>query len=219
MIFSLPGLAYAGGTKLSLSIFTGAAWLFYFKKGEDRPVQTLIAYSSTHGAAAECARRIAEKMEGGAETLDLKKGAADPALFGRVILGSSIYGGQVQREVTAFCKKYGAILLRKPLGVYFCCISEDRTEVRGYLEKAFPPEMVSHLTAFGALGGAFYFTKMNFLERGVTKYVIKRVSQSQGRPMPCDGRTDFVALSDEKIEEFAGRMNASGGAGAGPDEN
>lgn len=170
-------------------------------------MNTLIAYSSTHGAAAECARRLAERF-GGAATVDLKKETADPSAFGRVVLGSSIYGGQVQKEVREFCRNCRGVLLQKPLGIYFSCMTEDEAEARAYLERAFPPEIVAHLSAFGALGGAFYFTKLNFLERGVTKALMKQISKSRGTALPCDGKTDYVALSDEKIAAFARRMGA-----------
>lgn len=170
-------------------------------------MKTLIAYSSTHGAAAECARRLAERF-GGAETADLKKGTADPAAFDRVVLGSSIYGGQVQREVKEYCRRYLGVLLQKPLGIYFSCMTEEDAEARAYLQKAFPPELIPHLSAFGALGGAFYFTKLNFLERGVTKALLRQISKSKGTALPCDGKTDYVTLSDEKIGAFVRRMEA-----------
>ena len=84
-------------------------------------MSTLIAYSSAHGAAAECARRLAEKIEGPAETVDLGKSGADLARYDWIVLGSSIYAGRVRREVLDFCRKNHDALLQKPLGIYFSC--------------------------------------------------------------------------------------------------
>lgn len=64
--------------------------------------------------------------------------------------------------------------------------------------------VAAHLSAFGALGGAFYFTRMNFLERGFTRV---QIAKAKGTEFPCDGRTDYVTLSDEKIAAFTRRMD------------
>lgn len=166
---------------------------------------TIIAYSSLHGSAAECARWLAETMDG-AEAVDLKKQTADPSACDCVILGSSVYGGQIQQEVRNYCKKYLGILLQKPLGIYLTCLTRENAEIREFLENGFPPELVGHLTAFCAPGGAIYFTKMNFLERGVSKVLLNRFLKSQGMGTTSDGKEDYVNLSKEKIEEFAKKM-------------
>lgn len=164
----------------------------------------IIAYSSTHGSAAECAGWLQQALNG-AETVDLKKRTADPSSYDCVILGSSVYGGQIQQEVRSYCKRYLGILLQKPLGIYLTCLSREETEIRRFLENGFPAEIVGHLAAFCAPGGAIYFTKMNFLERNISKLLLNRFLKSQG--VQTDGRSDYVDLSRDKVEEFAKRMS------------
>ncbi|WP_411675958.1 flavodoxin domain-containing protein [Caproicibacter sp.] len=168
-------------------------------------MKTLIAYSSTHGSAAECARFLAGIL-GDTDVVDLKKGDANPAGFDAVILGSSVYGGQIQKEVKDFCKKYLGILLQKPIGIYLTCLTEERDEIRQFLENGFPSEIVGRLTAFCTPGGAIYFTKMNFLERNASKILLNGISKSKGAGKITDGKTDYVTLSKEKLEAFARRM-------------
>ena len=48
---------------------------------------------------------------------------------------------------------------------------------------------------------------MNFLERLLKKAMVKAVERSKGVGLPVDGKTDYVTFSDEKIAEFAERMN------------
>ncbi|WP_164919044.1 MULTISPECIES: flavodoxin domain-containing protein [Acutalibacteraceae] len=163
----------------------------------------MIAYSSTHGSAAECAGWL-QQMLNGAEIVDLKKRTVDPSPFDCVILGSSVYGGQIQQEVRSYCKRYLGILLQKPLGIYLTCLSREEAEIRRYLESGFPAELAGHLTSFCAPGGAIYFTKMNFLERNISKLLLNRFLKSQGEQ--TDGKTDYVSLSKEKMKEFAERM-------------
>jgi menaquinone-dependent protoporphyrinogen oxidase len=166
---------------------------------------TIIAYSSTHGSAAECARRLAQKIEN-AEVVDLKKKMVDPSCYDCVILGSSVYGGQIQQEVRSYCKKYLGVLLQKPLGIYFTCLTKDKTEIRWFLENGFPAEIVEHLTALCTPGGAVYFTKMNFLERSISKVLINKFFKARGMGITCDGKTDYIAISEEELETFAKKM-------------
>jgi len=166
-------------------------------------LETIIAYSSTHGSAAECAGWLAQAISG-AEAIDLKKRTVDPSPYDCVILGSSVYGGQIQQELRTYCKKYLGILLQKPLGIYLTCLTREKPEIRQYLKNGFPPELVDHMTAFCAPGGAIYFSKMNFLERGVSKAILNRFLRLQGAK--TDGKTDYVDISKEKVEEFAKRM-------------
>ena len=172
-------------------------------------MKTMIAYSSTHGSAEECACQLAQKFNE-AEVINLKQHSVNPSNYDCVILGSSIYGGQVQREVRDYCKKYLGILLQKPLGIYFTCMTQDETELRQFLEYAFPAEIVDHLTTFCAVGGAVYFTKMNFLERSASRIFLNGFFKSKGLATRCDGKTDYVTLSQAKIEAFAEKMLGDG---------
>lgn len=174
-------------------------------KERNTDLKTMIAYSSTHGSAAQCARWIADTMEG-AEIFDLKKQKPDPFSCDCVILGSAVYGGQIQKEVSGFCKKYLGVLLQKPLGIYLTCLTREETELRRYLKNGFPAELVGHLSAFCAPGGALYFTKMNFLERNITRTLLNGFLKQQGMEPSTVGEKDYVNLSRERTEEFANRM-------------
>jgi menaquinone-dependent protoporphyrinogen oxidase len=171
-------------------------------------VKILIAYSSLHGSAAECARWLEKTMDG-AEAVNLKEQVVDPSSYDRVILGSSIYGGQIQKEVRDFCKRYLGILLQKQVGVYVTCLTREKAQIRQFLENGFPPELVERLAALCAPGGAIYFSKINFLERMFSKFLLNKYLKSLGMP-PSDGKTDYVNLSKEIMNEFAKQMAGSG---------
>ncbi|HBG54807.1 MAG TPA: hypothetical protein DEB16_03125 [Ruminococcaceae bacterium] len=174
-------------------------------------MKTLIAYTTTHGAAAECARKIAALTAGPVDVVDLKRNpAADPAPYGKVILGCSVYGGAVQKAARRYCRTYQSELLKKPMGIFFSCLSDDEKSLRAYLERNFPPEIVRRLAAGAALGGAFYFTAMNPAERFASKIIAGFYARSHGIAAP-DGKSDFIAFSEEKIAAFADRMNRAEG--------
>ena len=174
-------------------------------------MKTLIAYASNHGAAADCARRLVVKLRGSVETVDLKQNRqVQPELFDRIILGSAIYGGNAIKEVVDFSEKYEETLLQKQIGVYFTCLTEEPEAVRAYLTRNFSSRIAEHLSAFEAMGGAIYFTKMNFFQRRFNKQLLKAVSKKQGQNVVFDGKTDYITLSEKKIAEFAKQMNSSG---------
>ncbi len=173
-------------------------------------MKTLIAYSSTHGTAAECARWLEDSMTG-AEAADLKQSAVNPQPYDLVILGSSIYGGQIQREVRDYCKQYLGILLQKPLGIYLTCLTQDQAEIRHFLDYGLSAEIVQHLTAFCTPGGAVYLSKMGFLERSIAHKLLNRFLREQGLEALRDRKTDYVTLSKEKVERFARQMSGAAG--------
>lgn len=170
----------------------------------------LIAYSTTKGSTAECARLILQRLEGNAELADLKKREINPEPYNKIILGSSIYAGSIQKEMKNFCTKYEKILLTKQLGVYLTCLSEDEYVLQEYLEKNFSKKIAAHLSAFGGLGGAFYFSKINFFERKMDALILRNIAKSKGISMPSDGKTDYITFSAEKIDRFCQRMSHEG---------
>jgi menaquinone-dependent protoporphyrinogen oxidase len=171
---------------------------------------TLIVYATVHGTAEQCARRIAEKLDGRADVFNLKSGPVpSPAAYDRIIIGSCIYGCSVLKEIKDFCAKYGDLLLQKPLGIFFACFSDSKQDEKEYLSRNFTPSLIRHADPVSALGGAFYFTKLNFLERLLDRHLAKKYALSNGIPVP-DGKTDFITVSEEKITAFAEKINRSG---------
>lgn len=177
-----------------------------------KKLKAIILYSSAHGSTAVCANKIAEALDGQAQLEDLKHlNGFDPEKYDFVIIGTPIYGGSALKEVKTFCNENAAGLLKKPLAVFFSCLSENEKDIDSFLKQNFPPELVTHISVCSALGGAFYFTKLNFMERLVDKALVKAYAKSAGIPTP-DGKTDFITISDEKITKFAEKIEAEGAA-------
>jgi menaquinone-dependent protoporphyrinogen oxidase len=141
--------------------------------------------------------------------VDLKKQMTDPSAYDRVILGSSIYGGQIQKEVRDYCKRYLDLLLQKRIGVYVTCLTREEEQIRQFLKCGFPHELVGHFVSFCAPGGAIYFSKINFLESMLSKFFLNKYLKSKGLPL-SDGKTDYVNLSKEILNKFAIQMTGSG---------
>lgn len=155
----------------------------------------LIVYKSRHGTTRKVVQQLVEGLAPAeVTTVDLgEQRAPDLNLFDAIIIGGSIHAGQIQKDITKFCRENRSFLLAKPLGVFICFMNKKDGETE--LRNAYPFELLQHATANGLFGGELLFDKMNFLE----KLIVRKVS----------GVTKTVsALDEEAIRNFILKMRA-----------
>lgn len=173
-------------------------------------MKTLIVYATKHGTAEECAKMLAQRLEGEVELVNIKN-SAPPSLDGyeKIILGASIYAGSAQPEIKEFCRSNLEKLKEKPVGLFLSCMFDEENQIRAALENAFTPELVSHAAAACAFGGAFKMDRLNFFEKLIVKMVAKEYQKNGKLDGGYDGKTDISTVSDSKISEFAKIINAA----------
>jgi menaquinone-dependent protoporphyrinogen oxidase len=156
-------------------------------------MKTIILYASKYGAAAEAARRIAERIDG-AVVHDLKQGIA-PSLdgFDCVIVGSSVYAGSIRREAKVFLSLNTGILLEKKLGLFLCGMAASN--VKPFFDDNFSAKILQKAKAVDFFGGIFDPKKAGAFDRFVIRIVTKK-----------SGYVD--TMDDSKIERFAEAMKA-----------
>jgi menaquinone-dependent protoporphyrinogen oxidase len=174
------------------------------KKGANA-LKILILYATAHGSTKLCAEKLAAAIAGQADVFPFRHFSGDISQYDCVAVGSPVYGGSILKEAKEYCRANCNILAKKPFAVFFSCLSENEANVRSYLLRNFPPELAKSALACDSFGGAFYFTKLNFLERGIDRGLAKAYAKSAGITAP-DGTTDFVTISDEKIAAFAKKI-------------
>lgn len=176
-------------------------------------IKTLILYETTHGATAACAARLAAALGGDTEVWELKRFFGDVSRYDCVVVGAPVYGGAIPKTMKTYCRQNGGALSRKPFAVFFACLSQNEETVHGYLKRNLPKELAACAFACSSFGGAFYFTKLNALERAVDRFIVKSYARANGIPAP-DGKSDFVTISDERIAAFAEKIKTKAGANA-----
>jgi menaquinone-dependent protoporphyrinogen oxidase len=156
-------------------------------------MKTLILYASKYGAAAEIARRIAERLEP-AELADLTS-PARPRLedYDRIILGGSVYAGSLRKEARAYAAENAAVLKTKTLGLFLACLAEGDGE--NYFTANFPPELINAAKAKALLGGVFDPAKTSWLDTLILKLVTKK-------------KEYYSTISGEKIAAFTSKLEA-----------
>lgn len=171
-------------------------------------MKTLILFASKYGAAEKCANLLAEKLNGDVEIINLKENKSiSLSNYDRIIVGTSIYAGNVQTEVKNFCADNVNLLTIKPFSLFLSCMTDKKSEIHSFVEKAFPKELIDHADVIDSLGAIFNFDKMNFFEKLIIKMIGKSQNKSGKLDIKLDGKTNVSTISDEKISKFANIIN------------
>ncbi len=154
-------------------------------------MKTLVLYATKHGAAAEVAERITQRMED-AEMYDLAAGKP-PALDGYdcVVVGGSVYASMLRKPAKAYLAQNEEALRGKKLGLYVCSIAEEGAPQ--YFETNFPKELLACAAAKAHLGGRFDPASCSAFER----FIMKTVAHTAE---PVD------ALDDAAIDAFVQQL-------------
>ena len=156
-------------------------------------MKTIIVYGTKHGSAEKCSKLLKDKLQGEVVTVNIKKGnVPDITTFDNVIIGGSIYMGQIRKEVKKFCAENLNVLKSKRVGLFICGMGdkEDITQ----LNKSFPEELLTKAIAKEHFGGEIIFKNMNFFEG----FIMKKVNKSD---------KDVSKISEENINKFADLIN------------
>jgi len=131
---------------------------------------TAIIYMSKHGTTEKLALLIKELLMDEEITLiNLDKHETIDLLFcDRVIIGSSIHMGQVEKQIYNFCRQHADILKSKKLGLFLCCMYEGKKSPEQF-NHAFPKDILAASKSKALMSYELYFEQMNLIERTMTK--------------------------------------------------
>jgi menaquinone-dependent protoporphyrinogen oxidase len=106
-------------------------------------MRVLVAYGSRFGSTREIAARIADIVRSGAAGVDFRE--VDERLrvdsYDAVVLGSGVYNGSWTDEATAFVRRHGHALARKPVWLFSVGSFGDRHPLIGRFIKKEPKEI------------------------------------------------------------------------------
>lgn len=169
-------------------------------------MNTLIVYSSKYGATKEIAERIKAGLKGEVVLLNAKEDrAVELEKYDTILLGASVYAGNVGKEMKAFCEKHKEALMRKRVGLFFGCLMKGQVE--NYSKNNFGEELVKHFYIAEECGGAFYVAKMNFVERMMTKLVVKSLKDAAGNPVLYSKQMVYQDFNTAAIQKIIDRVN------------
>jgi menaquinone-dependent protoporphyrinogen oxidase len=136
-------------------------------------MKILIAYRTQYGTTRKCAELLGEGLSGDVTVLDLKdQKKAGAAGYDIVLIGGSIYGGLIQREVVSFCGRNREPLLSKEVGLFICCLYQDE-KAEEQLLSSFPQWLLEHAFVRCPLGGALELESLRPMDR----FLVERLGE------------------------------------------
>jgi len=158
-------------------------------------MKNLIVYYSKYGAAEKCVEIMTAALKGETIGINLRDDKA-PELdgFDRIIIGSNIHAGRINRKVRTLCFNSADAIREKEFALFLCCLTPEE-EAQDLFRKNFPPLLVDKAKARAVLGGALTFEKMNSVER----FILKKIAGSDQNIDKIDPR---------QIERFIGEFEA-----------
>jgi len=156
-------------------------------------MKTIIVYGTKYGTAEKCSEQLKAKLQGEVTLVNIKKESLlDITAYDNIIIGGSIYMGQIRKEVKKFCIENLNVLKDKKVGLFICGLSDE--DVITPLKNSFPEVLLTNAIAKEHFGGEVIFKKMNFIER----FIMKKIAKTD---------KDVSKLSEGNINKFAELVN------------
>jgi menaquinone-dependent protoporphyrinogen oxidase len=155
-------------------------------------MKTAIIYASTYGSTKQMAESLHSQLPD-SQVFDIKKSDVNLSSFDAVILGSSIYMGQIDKQLKNYVTRNKNEIQSKKRGIFFCCAFEEN--VREYVHANYPAELAQDAVVM-TMGGEMDVSKMRFAHKMITR-MVQNSEQGKNRD---------VRLHPEKINDFISQM-------------
>lgn len=161
-------------------------------------MKTMIIYATKYGYSEDCVKELKDKLQGDVLTVNvLTERISSLDVFDNVIIGGSIYMGQINKKLKTFCENNMNSIFGKKVGLFLCCGLPENFEQN--LTNAFHSELREQAIACECFGGELRTDKMKGPDR-IISGLMKKVAADQGKPDP-------VKLP-ENIDKLAMAMNS-----------
>ncbi len=157
-------------------------------------MKTLIVYGSTYSYAKECVKKLTGKLEGEVTVVNAMTEMI-PGIkgFDQVIVGGSIYMGQIQKKVKEYCAVNASELGGKKLGLFLCCGLPENFEQA--IKNSFPEKLLEKAAAKENFGGELRVEKMKFMHKMMTNMMLK-ASEKEGKQPPKAAPENILKLAE-----------------------
>lgn len=155
-------------------------------------MKTLIIYASRYGFTQECVGDLKKMIKGEVDTFNLQDGVEPMHMdYDNVVLGSSIYIGQIDKKLKAYVQQHLSELLKKRIFIFISCGILDQYEQN--MHNAFPKELLNMAILKTCFGGELRLDKMKFGDKLMTKMMLK-ATEKQGKKAPCKAYQNIEAM-------------------------
>ena len=158
-------------------------------------METLIVYASRYGATERCAFKLKEKIFN-SYTYNLSiEQKLNLNSFSKVIIGTSIHIGHIQKTVKKFLQKYETELSAKKLYFFITALDE---EAINKVSEEMPESVRDKIILKSDFGGRIVKSELKGIEKAGIEIIEKQMNKDF---------TNYNSISEEKIEKFAEEVN------------
>lgn len=160
-------------------------------------MKTIIIYDSTYGYAKDCSNELSKQLKGEVVLVNVSTDTI-PMIdeFDNVVIGGSIYMGQISKKIKAYCKSNVDLLKNKRVGLFLCCGLPEN--IKKNTENAFPEELMKKAISVEYFGGELRIEKMKFIHKILTG-LMKKAAIKEGKTL--------AKQMPENIEKLASIIN------------
>lgn len=144
-------------------------------------MKTIIIYSSTYGYAKDCASELSKQIKGEVLLVNVSTDTI-PSIneFDNVVIGGSIYMGQISKKIKAYCTSNINLLKDKRVGLFLCCGLPENLEKN--IKNAFPEGVLKKAISVEFFGGELRIEKMKFTHKMLTG-LMKKAAVKDGKAL------------------------------------
>ena len=142
-------------------------------------METIIIYSSKYGYTEDCVKSLADMINGEVSVFNIcdeKIPSIDEV--DNIIIGGSIYMGQIQKKLKLYCTQNVNVLVNKRLALFLCCGLPESFEQT--LKNSFPDELLKKAVAKECFGGELRKDRMNFAHKMIAG-LMKKAEAKEGK--------------------------------------
>lgn len=156
-------------------------------------MKTAIFYIKSQNCTEKAVLELSSRLSGDIELIDLRH-QSPPSLdqYDRIIIGSSLHRGKVQKQIREFCITNLFALESKQVGLFVCSFNKPEI-ARGEMLKAYPEELHQLAKTEAIFKAELNAGKMSLLKKMLAKQLPQVVQKD-------------LTLDDLSIERFATKM-------------
>jgi menaquinone-dependent protoporphyrinogen oxidase len=165
-------------------------------KGEGHMIG--IFYASKYGFTKKVVGLIQDKCDQQTKAIDLSKTSQDVLsqlrAADKVLIGGSVYMGKIQKSVTQFLENYKEELQTKEVLLFISGL-QNKDTIQVEMDQNFPLIVLDHAKAVVWLGGGVDFDKMSWIDKMITKKVMKKDESFEN--IQYDSIDEIIAFCNE----------------------
>lgn len=159
-------------------------------------MKTIIIYASKHGATKFLAEKIGQEMQ--VETTSIQDFHQDLISFDKIIIGSCVYAGMMNKQIKVFCSEHKEILMNKKTFVFLSGMTSDDETILKVLNENLKDDFVNGISGYAGLGGMIDMQQLNFMERKIIQMVNKQAHLIEN----LDRNGTYNMIQEEAVQEF-----------------